>query len=70
MVVLFSIFLMINDVEHVFMNPLATCVSSLEKYPHPLYILKSGGFAVVFLFGFFCLFYFFYILGLSSFVCC
>lgn len=39
--VLFSIFLMINDVEHI-------CISSLEKYSHPLCILKSDGFAVVF----------------------
>lgn len=51
--VLFSIFLMINDVEHIFMNPLAICISSLEKYSHPLYILKFDGFAVVFFFGLF-----------------
>lgn len=52
-VVLFSIFLMINDVKHIFMKPLAICISSLDKYSHTLYILKStDGFARFFLFVF------------------
>lgn len=71
-VVLFSIFLMINDVKHIFMKPLAICISSLDKYSHTLYILKStDGFASFFVCLFLlCLFYFFYILGLLLFVCC